>query len=174
MHPVHDVALPGRIEDGVVVVVEIPRGSKVKYEVDKATGMLAVDRVLYSAVQYPANYGFIPRTLAEDGDPLDVLVLMQEPVHPLALVRARVIGGFKMIDEKGLDHKIVSVALGDPAYADYTDVAQLPRHTMIELKRFFTDYKVLEGKLTDVEESYGPAEALDVLRRAIAAYRPAG
>jgi inorganic pyrophosphatase len=134
--------------------------------------MLAVDRVLYSAVQYPANYGFIPRTLAEDGDALDVLVLMQEPVYPLALVPARVIGGFKMIDEKGLDHKIVAVALGDPAYSDYTDIAELPRHTMIELRRFFEDYKVLEGKRTDVEESYGPEGAIEVLKRAMAVYRP--
>lgn len=170
MHPVDDIALPEDVAAFVPVVIEIPRGSKVKYEVDKATGMLVVDRVLYSAVQYPANYGFIPRTLAEDGDPLDALVLMQEPVHPLSIVRARLIGGFVMVDEKGRDDKIVTVAVDDPAFADYTDVDQLPRHVMLELRRFFEDYKALEGKETHVYESYTPEHAIEVLRRAMGCY----
>ena len=174
MHPVHDIQLPSDIGAWVPVVVEIPRGSKVKYEVDKATGMLTVDRVLYSAVQYPANYGFIPRTLADDGDPLDALVLMQEPVFPLAIVRARVIGGFTMVDEKGRDDKIVTIAIDDPAFADYTDVSQLPKHVMVELRRFFADYKVLEGKRSDVDESYSPAYALEVLQQSMSAYSPPG
>lgn len=173
MHPVDDIELPEDIRSSVPVVIEIPRGSKVKYEVDKKTGMLVVDRVLYSAVQYPANYGFVPRTLAEDGDPLDALVLMQEPVHPLVVVRARIIGGFTMFDEKGRDDKLVAVAVDDPAFADYTDVTQLPRHVMAELRRFFEDYKALENKRTDVEETYDPSHALDVLTRSIHAYRTA-
>jgi inorganic pyrophosphatase len=170
MHPVHDIQLPADLRTFVPVVIEIPRGSKVKYEVDKTTGMLFVDRVLYSAVQYPANYGFVPRTLAEDGDPLDALVLMQEPVQPLAIVRARIIGGFAMVDEKGTDDKLVAVAIDDPAFADYTDAAQLPRHVMAELRRFFEDYKVLEGKRADVDESYSIERALEVLDQSIRAY----
>src|SRR6185437_5728501 len=109
MHPLHDVALPDDVTDHLPVIIEIPRGSKCKYELDKATGLLALDRVLYSAVHYPANYGFIPRTLAGDGDPLDALVLMSEAVLPLTIVRARVIGGLAMRDDKGEDDKIIAV-----------------------------------------------------------------
>lgn len=170
MHPVHDIPLPEHVEAFAPVVIEIPRGAKVKYEIDKNSGMLRVDRVLYSAVQYPANYGFFPRTLAEDGDPLDVLVLMQEPVFPLTVVRARVIGGFGMVDEHGRDEKIVAVAIDDPAFADYRDIADLPKHVMAELRRFFKDYKALEGKRSQVEESYPRQRALDVLRGAMRAY----
>lgn len=172
MHPIHDIELPDDIAEYIPALIEIPRGAKVKYEVDKRTGMLCVDRVLYSAVQYPANYGFIPRTLAEDGDPLDVLVLMQEPVYPLTVVRCRVIGGFSMIDEKGQDDKIVAVGIDDPAFADYRDAAELPKHVMAELRRFFQDYKKLEGKRSEVDEGYPPAHALDVVRRAIRGYVP--
>src|SRR6476660_10106569 len=114
-HPVNDLEVPDDISAFVPTVIEIPRGSHLKYEVDKPTGLLRLDRVLYSAVHYPANYGFIPRTHAEDGDPLDVLVLMQEPVAPLCIVRARAIGGLKMRDDKGEDDKIVAVAVDDPA-----------------------------------------------------------
>jgi inorganic pyrophosphatase len=172
MHPIHDIELPSDIEEHIPSVIEIPRGSKVKYEVDKRTGLLHVDRILYSAVQYPANYGFIPRTLAEDGDPLDILVLMQEPVQPLSVLRCRVIGGFSMIDEKGQDDKIVAVCVDDPAVSDYRDISQLPRHVMAELRRFFQDYKKLERKRSDVDESYPPEHALKVVRRAIQAYTP--
>jgi inorganic pyrophosphatase len=133
--------------------------------------MLMLDRVLYSSVHYPANYGFIPQTHAGDGDPLDVLVLMQEPVHPLTIVRARAIGGFLMRDDKGVDDKIVAVAVDDPAFADYTEARQLPRHVMVELRRFFEDYKVLEGKRTEVDELYDRQRALEVIRESLAAYR---
>ena len=129
MHPWHD----SYIDDSVIatafpVVIEIPKGSTNKYELDKETGLLRLDRVLYSAVYYPADYGFIPRTFCDDGDPLDVLVLGQEPVYPLTIVEARAIGVMRMRDEKGLDDKIVAVSVRDPSYADYTDQAQLPPH----------------------------------------------
>ena len=171
MHPLHDINVGERIEAHFPVVIEIPRGSKLKYEVDKRTGMLMLDRVLYSSVHYPANYGFIPQTLAGDGDPLDVLVLMQEPVFPLTIVRARAIGGFRMRDDKGVDDKIVAVAVDDPAFVDYAEAAQLPRHLIVELRRFFQDYKVLEGKLSEVDELYDQAHALKIIGEALAAYR---
>jgi inorganic pyrophosphatase len=171
MHPLHDIAVPANIEDFVPVVIEIPKGSKLKYEIDKNTGLLMLDRVLYSSVHYPANYGFVPQSHADDGDPLDVLVLMQEPVVPLTIVRARAIGGIKMRDDKGEDDKIIAVAVDDPAVNHYTDVPQLPPHVMIELDRFFRDYKVLEGKTSEVDRPYDRATALRVMRGALDAYR---
>ena len=172
MNALHDVPLPDDLETFVPAVIEIPRGSKLKYEIDKATGLLVLDRVLYSSVHYPANYGFIPRTLADDGDALDILVLMQEPVAPLAIVRARALGGLKMRDDKGEDDKIVAVCIDDPAFSHYTDIAQLPPHLMLELDRFFRDYKILEGKETVVDHPYDRATALTVMRAARDAYRP--
>ncbi len=170
MHPLHDIVLPPSIDEFVPAVIEIPRGSKLKYEIDKHTGLLMLDRVLYSSVHYPANYGFIPQSHADDGDPLDVLVLMQEPVVPLTIVRARAIGGIKMRDDKGDDDKIVAVAVDDPAVNHYTDVAELPPHLMKELDRFFRDYKVLEGKATEIDQLYDRAVAVEVMRTALAAY----
>lgn len=173
MHPVHDIEVPADVAAWVPVVIEIPRGSKVKYEVDKPTGMLRVDRVLYSAVHYPANYGFIPRTHADDGDPLDVLVLMQEPVAPLAIVRARPLGGFRMVDEHGGDDKIVAVCVDDPAFAHYETVRALPPHVIRELDRFFRDYKALEGtkqESVQVGEMYGLLQAIEVIQACRAAY----
>ncbi|MFO0696248.1 MAG: inorganic diphosphatase [Polyangiales bacterium] len=171
MHPLHDIRLPDDIGDAFPAVIEIPKGSKLKYEIDKKTGMLMLDRVLHSSVIYPANYGFIPQTHADDGDPLDVLVFMQEPVHPMTLVRARAIGGFQMRDDKGIDDKIVAVAVDDPAVSHYTDASQLPPHLMLELRRFFQDYKVLEGKFSEVEELFGRDRALEVIKASIAGYR---
>ena len=170
MHPVHDIELPSELAEYVPALIEIPRGSHLKYEVDKATGLLRLDRVLYSAVFYPANYGFIPRTHADDGDPLDILVLMQEPVEPLTIVRARAIGGLRMADDKGGDDKIVAVCIDDPAVAHYTATAELPPHVMRELDRFFRDYKTLEGKRSEVGELYGKDEALAVIRQSREAY----
>jgi inorganic pyrophosphatase len=166
MHPVHDIAVPADIATCVPAVIEIPRGSHLKYEVDKPTGLLRLDRVLYSAVYYPANYGFIPRTHADDGDPLDILVLMQDPVAPLTIVRARAIGGLQMTDDKGGDDKIVAVCVDDPAVAHYTAITELPPHVMRELERFFTDYKMLEGKRSEVGDMYDTAQALAVIGRA--------
>jgi inorganic pyrophosphatase len=130
-----------------------------------------LDRVLYSSVHYPANYGFIPQTHAGDEDPLDVLVLMQEPVHPLTIVRARAIGGFRMRDDKGVDDKIVAVAIDDPAVSHYQDTTQLAPHLVLELRRFFQDYKVLEGKLSEVDELYDRKRALEVIAESLASYR---
>ena len=172
MHPVHDIEVPTDIAAFVPAVIEIPRGSHLKYEVDKPTGLLRLDRVLYSAVHYPANYGFIPRTHADDGDPLDILVLMQEPVEPLSIVRARPLGGLRMTDEHGGDDKIIGVCIDDPAFAHYENVKALPPHVLRELDRFFRDYKVLEGKgeQVDVGDMYGAAEALEIVRASRAAY----
>jgi len=172
MHPWHD----SYIDDTLIatefpVVIEIPKGSKNKYELDKETGLLRLDRVLYSAVYYPADYGFIPRTYCDDGDPLDVLVLAQEPVYPLTIVEARAIGVMRMRDEKGSDDKIVAVSVNDPAFADYTDKDQLPSHILREVQRFFQDYKVLEHKKVVIEDLLGPAAAVGIIREALELYR---
>jgi inorganic pyrophosphatase len=172
MHPWHDAEIDeGRIAECFPVVIEIPRGSSNKYELDKATGLLRLDRVLYSAVHYPADYGFIPRTYCDDGDPLDVLVLVQEPVYPLTIVEARAVGVMRMRDEKGVDDKIVAVSVRDPSYADYTDKSQLPPHILRQVRRFFEDYKVLEHKQVVVEDLLGPDEAVAVIKVALAQYR---
>jgi inorganic pyrophosphatase len=170
MHAWHDVTPGERLPDDFTAIVEIPMGSSVKYELDKETGMLRVDRILYSAVYYPANYGFIPQTLAEDDDPLDVLVLCQEPVAPLTLVAARAIGLMTMIDSGKRDHKILAVALKDPEYANFTEAAQLPAHRLAILRRFFQDYKTLEGKAVEVDEMEPHARALPVIEEALARY----
>ena len=173
MHPVHDIEVQPDIASYIPAVIEIPRGSRLKYEVDKPTGLLRLDRVLYSAVHYPANYGFIPRTHADDGDPLDILVLMQEPVEPLTIVRARPLGGLRMVDDKGGDDKIIAVCVDDPAYAHYHTVGALPPHVIRELDRFFRDYKSLEGKkgeAVEVGEMYDLTRALEVIRASRAAY----
>src|SRR5438552_10864896 len=137
MHPWHDVKVEEPVDEWVWAFIEIPKGSKVKYELDKDTGLLKVDRVLFSAVHYPANYGFIPRTYCDDGDPLDVLVLGQEPVVANCLMYARAIGLMRMRDDKGLDDKLISVHVDDPAVAHYRHIRELPPHQLLELKRFF-------------------------------------
>jgi inorganic pyrophosphatase len=171
MHPLHDILVPESIEEFVPAVIEIPMGSKLKYELDKRTGLLMLDRVLHSSVHYPANYGFIPQSHADDGDPLDILVLMQEPVVPLTIVRARPIGGFQMRDDKGIDDKIIAVAVDDPAFSHMKDVNDLPPHLTREFQRFFEDYKALENKMSVVEGLYSRTEALDVVRSCLAQYR---
>jgi inorganic pyrophosphatase len=172
MHPWHDSYIDDTvIADAFPVIIEIPKGSKNKYELDKETGLLRLDRVLYSSVHYPADYGFIPRTYCDDGDPLDALVLGQEPVYPLTIVEARAIGVMRMRDEKGIDDKIVAVSVHDPAFADYTDKDQLPAHVLRQVRRFFEDYKVLEHKQVVVEDLLGPAEALRIIREALELYR---
>jgi inorganic pyrophosphatase len=170
VHPWHDIPLPEDVADWFPAYIEIPKGSKVKYELDKPTGLLRVSRILYSAVSYPANYGFVPRTYCEDGDPLDVLVLCQEEVVPQALLRARAIGVMRMRDEKGQDDKIIAVHVDDPEYDSFHDIAELSEHRLRELQRFFLDYKVLEGEEVIVEAPLGAAEALATLQAAIALY----
>jgi inorganic pyrophosphatase len=171
MHPLHDILLPDHRDKFFPVVIEISKGSKCKYEIDKRTGLLMLDRVLYSSVHYPANYGFIPQTHAGDGDPLDVLVLMQEAMVPLTIVRARAIGGFSMRDDKGVDDKILAVAIDDPAFAHYQNHDELPPHVVQEVMRFFADYKLLENKLSEVDETYDRTRALQVIEESVSAYR---
>jgi len=172
MHPWHDVEVDGEgIATAFPVVIEIPKGATNKYELDKTTGLLRLDRVLYSAVYYPADYGFIPRTYCGDGDPLDVLVLGQEPVYPLTLVEARAIGAMRMRDEKGTDDKIVAVSVRDPAYHEISNKDQLPAHVLRQLQRFFQDYKTLEQKQVVVEDLVGPAEAVAFIADALKLYQ---
>jgi inorganic pyrophosphatase len=170
MHAWHDVT-PGRgLPAEFISVVEIPMGSSVKYELDKETGLLRLDRVLYSAVYYPANYGFIPQTLAEDDDPLDVLVLCQEPVAPLTLVQSRVIGLMTMIDSGKKDHKLLAVATHDPEYAGFREANELPPHRLNMLRRFFQDYKQLEGKAVEVDALQPAEAALPIIEEALTRY----
>ena len=172
MHPWHEIYLDDHlIANAFPVVIEVPMGSKNKYELDKESGLMRLDRVLYSAVYYPANYGFIPRTFCDDGDPLDALVLCQEPVHPLTVVEARAIGVMRMRDEKGIDDKILAVTVNDPAVSDYTSHTQLPAHQLREIRRFFEDYKTLEHKQVVVEDFLGSEEAVRILEEALELYR---
>jgi inorganic pyrophosphatase len=177
-HPWHDVPIGAGVPEEFSALIEISKGSRVKYELDKETGLLKVDRILYSSVIYPANYGFIPQTLGEDGDPLDVLVLMQEPVQPLSILRARPIGMMQMVDEGENDEKIICVHLDDPEYRSYEHHSELPEHRLNELRRFFQDYKVLEGKEVKVGDFSNPDEAKDAIRHAMDLYEerfaPAG
>ena len=166
----HDIH-PRRItHTEFIAVIEISKGGKNKYELDKDTGMLLLDRVLYTSTHYPANYGFIPRTYAGDNDPLDVLVLCQEAILPLTLVKCRPIGMITMVDCESADEKIIAVPVGDPSMAEYTDISQLPQHTFSEISHFFEVYKSLEGKKTAVESTTGPESAKQVIQAAIASY----
>ncbi len=166
----HDVA-PERIStEDFLAVIEIKKGSKKKYELDKATGCIILDRILYTSMQYPANYGFIPRTLSEDGDPLDVLVLCNEPIDPLVLVQCYPIGVLTMLDSGEQDEKIIAIPFKDPTYNTYHSIEELPRHLFDEMRHFFSVYKQLEGKTTAVDEIKGRAEAIEIINRSIARY----
>ncbi len=169
-HAWHDISPGEHLPLEFYTVVEIPFGSSVKYELDKQSGLIKLDRVLYSAVYYPANYGFIPQTLAEDDDPLDVLVLCQEAVVPLTLIHARVIGLMTMIDSGKRDHKIISVATQDPEFNSYHEAAEMPEHRVAMLRRFFLDYKQLEGKAVEVDAIQPAKDALPIIDDALARY----
>ena len=169
-HAWHEVSPGKEVPRDFQAVIEIPLGSNVKYELDKVTGLLRVDRIIHSAVFYPANYGFIPQTYAEDNDPLDVLVLCQEPVQPLALIQARAIGVMTMIDSGASDDKIIAVATKDPEFSDYLEARDLPPHRLLVLKRFFQDYKQLEGKQVQVEDIRPAYAALSVIEKALTRY----
>lgn len=167
----HDIS-PKRInKTDFCAVIEITKGGKTKYELDKETGILQLDRVLYTSTHYPANYGFIPRTLADDGDPLDVLVLCSEPVVPLTLVRCFPIGVISMIDNGHRDEKIIAIPFGDPTYKDHKNIDELPRHIFDEMRHFFSVYKSLEGKETAVDEVQGRDAALAIINEALQNYK---
>ncbi len=166
----HDIKEERIKKDDFVAVIEIKKGGKNKYELDKETGMLRLDRVLYTATHYPANYGFIPRTYAEDNDPLDVLVLCEENIQPLTLVECYPIGVLIMIDNNQRDEKIVAVAKQDPFLNVYKDITELPSHISCEIKHFFEVYKQLEYKQTVVEEILGREEAEKIIQKCIENY----
>jgi inorganic pyrophosphatase len=170
VHAWHDVPWGTDVRETFHAIVEIPEGSKVKYELDKATGLLRADRVLYSAVHDPANYGFVPQTYCDDGDPLDVLVLCQESLAPLSIARCRAIGVLPMTDDRGMDDKIIAVHVDDPQFAHFRDISELPPHVLAELERFFLDYKVLERKQVSIEALGGHARAEEILRAAVRLY----
>ena len=166
----HDIS-PTRITPGdFIAVVEIEKGSKKKYELDKQTGLLILDRILYTSTHYPSNYGLIPRTYADDEDPLDVLILCSEVIQPLSLVRCFPIGVLTMLDQGHLDEKIIAIPFQDPTYNSYRDVSELPSHIFSEMSHFFTVYKNLEGKETVVDEVRGAAEAQMVIQKCLNSY----
>lgn len=167
----HDISKERITKNDFVGVVEIPKGGEVKYELDKETGMLKLDRVLYTATHYPANYGFIPRTYAGDHDPLDVLVLCQENIIPLTLVECYPIGVIKMIDNNEFDEKIVAVAKKDPFLNCYQDITEVPNHISAEIMHFFEVYKQLEGKQTMVEKILGREDAEKIIQDCIENYK---
>ena len=169
-HAWHDVTPGENLPQEFTAVIEIPTGSNVKYELDKETGLLYMDRILYSAVHYPANYGFVPQTLAEDDDPLDVLVLCQEPLAPLTLVTARTIGLMTMVDSDRKDHKILAVAVHDPEYNGFREASELPQHRLTMLRRFFQDYKILEHKAVEVDEFEPSAMAMPIIEESLVRY----
>ncbi len=166
----HDIS-PKRITpEDFICVVEISKGSKKKYELDKETGLIMLDRILYTSTHYPANYGFIPRTYGDDEDPLDVLLLCSEPLEPMSLVRAFPIGVISMIDNGRNDEKIIAIPFGDPTYNQYTNIDQLPAHKFEEMRHFFKVYKNLEHKTTAVDEVMERDEAVKVIKGAIDRY----
>ena len=173
MNPWHDISSARMAADRFLAVVEIPKGSKQKYEMDKETGMIRLDRILYTSTHYPANYGFLPRTLSDDGDPLDVLVLCAEPLHPLTLVECYPIGVITMTDCDEMDEKIIAIPFGDPQMNGYADISALPPHLFAEIAHFFEVYKQLEHGKTTVDKVEGRVEAVLAIERALEGYRKA-
>ena len=167
----HDIDKKRINPDDFIAVIEIPKGSKQKYELDKKTGFLILDRILYTSTHYPANYGFIPHTLAADGDPLDVLVLCSESLLPLSLVRVYPIGVITMEDNGSEDEKIIAIPFTDPNYNCYKNINDLPKHVFDEMQHFFTVYKQLEGKNTAVNTVLGREEALSIIEKSLKGYK---
>ena len=170
MNPWHAFEKERIKPDNFVCVIEIPKGGNLKYELDKKSGLLRLDRVLFTATHYPANYGFIPRTYSEDDDPLDVLVLCQERLQPMSIVECYPIGVRKMRDNNEIDEKIIAIPFGDPFLNNYKSLDELPVHQFQEIKHFFEVYKFLENKVTVVEEICGREEAEKVVEKCISAY----
>ncbi len=171
LHPWHEAPTGINPPEFVNGIIEIATGMRTKYEVDKETGLLKLDRVLYSSVYYPANYGFIPQTLGDDQDPLDIMILCREPIQPLCLVPSRVIGVMRMIDQGKADDKILAVPENDANASHLNDISELARHFKLELKEFFESYKRLENKVVTVPDFQGKEVALDIIQRAIDYYR---
>jgi inorganic pyrophosphatase len=170
-HPWHGVHYGEKAPSTVNALVEIPQGSRSKYEVDKVTGLLRLDRVIYSSFQYPINYGFIPQTLGKDGDPLDILILCSQSIQPMCLVEANVIGNMQMIDQGKKDDKIIAVAAKDPSVNHISRIEELPNHFLLELKNFFEQYKVLENKKVEIDEFQDKDTACLIIREAIEFYK---
>ena len=166
----HDISADRITAELFEALIEIPRGGKAKYELDKETGLLRLDRILYTSTVYPANYGFIPRTLADDGDPLDVLVLCNDVLFPMTLVRCKPIGVIKMTDNDQLDEKIIAVPVNDPNYMLFDDITELPQHLFDEMMHFFEVYKALEHKQTAVKEISRKSEAIEIIKKCINEY----
>lgn len=166
----HDISADRISAENFMAVIEIPKDCKVKYELDKETGLLRMDRVLHTSTHYPANYGFIPRTFAEDNDPLDVLVLTSVPVYPLTLIQCYPIGAIKMTDNNENDQKIIAIPFGDPNYNIYKSIKELPKHIFDEMAHFFTVYKQLENKTTAVQEIVEPEEAINIITQSLNSY----
>lgn len=169
-HPWH-ISIGDEAPQVVKAIIEIPKGSRMKYELDKPSGLLKLDRVLYTAMFYPMNYGLVPQTYFDDGDPLDILVMCSVEIEPLCIVDARVIGIMHMEDENGLDDKILSVAAHDPAYHHINDLNDIPQHHMNELKHFFEGYKALENKKVSVGEMYGKEKAWECIQNSMKLYK---
>jgi inorganic pyrophosphatase len=167
----HHVSAGDTPSDRVNSIIEIPKNSRAKYELDKETGMLILDRVLYSAVYYPANYGFIPQTYCDDNDPLDILVFSQLEVVPMCIVPSKVIGVMRMLDQGEADDKIIAVAADDKSVSHFNDVSELPSHFLSEMRSFFEDYKKLEKKTVVVEDFQGRDEALKIIDQALIDYK---
>ena len=169
-HPWHDISAGDKAPEVVRAIIEIPKDTKIKYELDKESGLLKLDRFLYSAVHYPSDYGFVPQTLWDDNDPLDIIVLTGRPVYPMTLVQVRVIGVLRMIDGNEKDDKIIGVYDNDPRFDEYKDLEDIPQHTLKELKHFFEVYKILQGKKCEVLEILGKTEAMKDVERALKMY----
>lgn len=170
-HPWHGVHYGEQAPQRVNALIEIPKGSRSKYEVDKATGLLRLDRVIYSSFHYPVNYGFIPQTLGQDGDPLDILVLCSQSIQPLCLVDATVIGNMQMIDSGQVDDKIIAVAAKDPSVNHYHKMEDLPQHFLLELRNFFEQYKELENKKVVIDNFQDKDIACRIIKEAIDFYK---